>query len=477
MRRPARHGQPDHPLRLRCEMQRVHEAGPAVGGQPQPRAAPDSISEPRPARPDHAKCGRERCGGVSLLRGGKGQSSSGGSDGRINAGDGFVQVQNHPRHAGPRGEFAGVCGLSARRECRSSSSASAASGSVAKCARCFSKSVVSDCRLRPRAVARAERLPKGPRDALRRVGRAFLHDARRKGARGFDVGRIVQQHERLLRDVRADALRGAFLAARRVEGEQARMHDRCAATRCRGRAATGLRPCSARHSRTGKVQILPISRGLIRLHARAADLAARAGRRSPARCRARTPHPAGTATCRASSRLSGSRCVHLRRTARALPIGALVTISRTMCFTSQPLSTNSQASQSSSAGFTGGSPCAPKSSSTLERPVPKNSFHSRFEARAPSADFPAPPAILARSSRVNRRSFTPGCGRNAGTPGSTTSPVSSSQLPRGRIRTVRGVAVDSETRQRASSFSKALRALRASAISARTFSSAGAMLR
>ena len=79
-----------------------------------------------------------------------------------------------------------------------------------------------------------------------------------------------------------------------------------------------------------------------------------------------------------------------KRTVRILPRGdwmnesgevvkaALVTMARTMCFMSQPLSMNSQASQSSSAGFTGGSPWAPRSSSTLLKPVPKNCFHSRF---------------------------------------------------------------------------------------------------
>ena len=59
---------------------------------------------------------------------------------------------------------------------------------------------------------------------------------------------------------------------------------------------------------------------------------------------------------------------------------------RMMCLTSQgwvPSACqvgcmNSAASQSSSSGWLGHSPCEPKSFSTLERPVPKNCCHSRL---------------------------------------------------------------------------------------------------
>ena len=75
-----------------------------------------------------------------------------------------------------------------------------------------------------------------------------------------------------------------------------------------------------------------------------------------------------------------------------------------MCLTSQPESMNSQASQSSSAGFGGGSPWAPRSSSTLLRPRPKNCFHSRFITVRAVSGFSRDTSQRARSSRFNSRS-------------------------------------------------------------------------
>ena len=54
-----------------------------------------------------------------------------------------------------------------------------------------------------------------------------------------------------------------------------------------------------------------------------------------------------------------------------VPQVLLLTIVRTMCFTSQPLSMNSFASQSSRSGCVGYSPCAPKSSAVRTSPLPK----------------------------------------------------------------------------------------------------------
>ena len=59
---------------------------------------------------------------------------------------------------------------------------------------------------------------------------------------------------------------------------------------------------------------------------------------------------------RASRRLAGSRSSSSRLAAELCRYVALVTISRMRCFTSQPLSTNSTASQSSSSGWLGYSP-------------------------------------------------------------------------------------------------------------------------
>ena len=57
---------------------------------------------------------------------------------------------------------------------------------------------------------------------------------------------------------------------------------------------------------------------------------------------------------------------------------AEVTISRKNLFTSQPESRNSTASQSSSSGCDGGSPCDPKSSAVFTMPVPNTCCQNRF---------------------------------------------------------------------------------------------------
>src|ERR1700737_1309937 len=54
---------------------------------------------------------------------------------------------------------------------------------------------------------------------------AFAQDALGEHACRLHVGRIVQQRERLLRDVRARALGHAFLARGRVEGDEARLRE------------------------------------------------------------------------------------------------------------------------------------------------------------------------------------------------------------------------------------------------------------
>ena len=68
----------------------------------------------------------------------------------------------------------------------------------------------------------------GPGDTLRRRGAAFAHDAGGQGPRRLDVGRVVQQHQRLQRRVRARPLDRALLAAGRVEGQQAGVQERAA---------------------------------------------------------------------------------------------------------------------------------------------------------------------------------------------------------------------------------------------------------
>ena len=82
-------------------------------------------------------------------------------------------------------------------------------------------------------------------------------------------------------------------------------------------------------------------------------------------------------------------------------------------FTSQPSSRNCTASQSSSSGWLGGSPCEPKSSAVLTMPVPKNCCQNRLTAtRAVSGCFGA----ISHWARPRRFIGAPGGsgGRNAG---------------------------------------------------------------
>ncbi len=79
-------------------------------------------------------------------------------------------------------------------------------------------------------------------------------------------------------------------------------------------------------------------------------------------------------------------------------------------FTSQPSSRNWTASQSSSSGWLGGSPCEPKSSAVLTMPVPKTWSQNRLTAtRAVSGWFGGdqpvrqPQAVDRRARRQRRQ--------------------------------------------------------------------------
>ena len=82
---------------------------------------------------------------------------------------------------------------------------------------------------------------------------------------------------------------------------------------------------------------------------------------------------------------------------------ALVTISRSMALTSQPERTNSVASQSSSSGWLGGSPWAPKSSTVFTSPVPKSICQSRLTATRAVSGLAGSTSQRARPSRSGRR--------------------------------------------------------------------------
>jgi len=81
---------------------------------------------------------------------------------------------------------------------------------------------------------------------------------------------------------------------------------------------------------------------------------------------------------------------------------AEVTISRIIALTSQPVRTNSVASQSSSSGCEGRSPCVPKSSAVFTSPTPKTVCQYRLTATRAVSGWSGRTSHFARSSRVSR---------------------------------------------------------------------------
>src|SRR5438105_1100866 len=94
---------------------------------------------------------------------------------------------------------------------------------------------------------------------------------------------------------------------------------------------------------------------------------------------------------------------------------------RSMAFMLQPRSMNSTASQSSSSGCDGFSPCAPKSSEVRTRPRPKNSCQIRLTMTRAGSGFSRE---TIQRARANRGGTFPRFseGRTARVPGSTFSP-------------------------------------------------------
>src|SRR5207237_8834902 len=84
------------------------------------------------------------------------------------------------------------------------------------------------------------------------------------------------------------------------------------------------------------------------------------------------------------------------------------------------------------------SACEPASSNDRAMPRTKYSFQTRFTNTRAVSGLSGETVHLARSSRVYRPFFSGSGGRNAGVFGVTTGPDVSSQLPRDRMRTVRG---------------------------------------
>src|SRR6185369_11972922 len=115
-----------------------------------------------------------------------------------------------------------------------------------------------------------QRLPPSPRNAGGFVTVALAQNAHRKRTGGFDIGRVVQQHQRLLRKVRPAAVRGTLLSARRVESNDARMQERALPPRVKSTTIL-VRSLAGFVSARRKIQVLPVTVGLIRFRARAAD--------------------------------------------------------------------------------------------------------------------------------------------------------------------------------------------------------------
>ncbi len=124
---------------------------------------------------------------------------------------------------------------------------------------------------------------------------------------------------------------------------------------------------------------------------------------------------------RASRRFSGSRCSSSGVILDDCRYVALVTISFCIAFTSQPRSTNSVASQSSSSGCDGHSPCEPKSSTVFTSPVPKYICQNRFTVTRAVSGFDGSTSQRANPSRLFGAPAGSG-GSTAGTPGDTFSP-------------------------------------------------------
>ncbi|RZA33285.1 MAG: thioesterase, partial [Lysobacteraceae bacterium] len=116
-----------------------------------------------------------------------------------------------------------------------------------------------------------ENLTERPIDFRRNLPRTLPQNPRGQRASGFDVGGIIQQHERLLGNVGADTIRRALLPGRRIKREQARMEERTLPMSVET-APVLLFALVGMILAHREVQVLPVARRLIRLHTGSADL-------------------------------------------------------------------------------------------------------------------------------------------------------------------------------------------------------------
>ena len=90
--------------------------------------------------------------------------------------------------------------------------------------------------------SRASSLSESDTSSALAPARRPLDDSRGQGSSGFDVGRIVQQRQRLQRRVRSGTLRRALLATGSVERPQARLQETFAASAYTDRGDRDRRP-------------------------------------------------------------------------------------------------------------------------------------------------------------------------------------------------------------------------------------------
>ena len=182
-------------------------------------------------------------------------------------------------------------------------------GCARKCASCFSydatmRSISAERGRARRHQAEAERGAVASRRA------ALVHHPAGQRARRLEERLVVQRRERLQRRVGADAAHRAELAARGVEGDEARVRRRAADERVEA-AAVPVFAC-ARDPLLVAVRVVPDALGLRREDARAADLRAEQARspRAPRRAASRLP-------CGSAGRARAGGCRGRARAARA----------------------------------------------------------------------------------------------------------------------------------------------------------------
>ncbi len=186
----------------------------------------------------------------------------------------------------------------------------------------------------------------------------------------------------------------------RIEIHQLRIRRWCAGNGCRGRGGSGRRPVLSVHFTRLRVGELGDAGGLRRPHARSAD--------APDSSR-----PLAVKRL-VANQLRGQTQARLARQQNVVGIVGLEFLPRlrrsagtwrrsrsggSMCFMLQPRSTNSVASQSSSSGCDGLSPCVPKSSDVRTMPRPKNSCQMRFTATRAVSGFSRETSQRASASR------------------------------------------------------------------------------